>query len=139
MASPRTLQALARLADLTPRQIVAELDRYIVGQADAKKAVAIALRNRWRRQQAPEAAEHALGRHVRSRDDARHLSRSVDARVRASGPVDPPVLPVAEARQRVFQDPLDRPFPRIDLEAGKVRSVVFDRSAIAHGGGLSDA
>ena len=55
MASPRTQQALARLADLTPRQIVAELDRYIVGQADAKKAVAIALRNRWRRQQAPEA------------------------------------------------------------------------------------
>jgi ATP-dependent HslUV protease ATP-binding subunit HslU len=35
---------------LTPRQIVAELDRYIVGQGDAKKAVAIALRNRWRRQ-----------------------------------------------------------------------------------------
>ena len=55
MASPRTQQALARLADLTPRQVVAELDRYIVGQADAKKAVAIALRNRWRRQQAPEA------------------------------------------------------------------------------------
>ena len=54
MPSPRTQQALARLADLTPRQIVAELDRYIVGQADAKKAVAIALRNRWRRQQAPE-------------------------------------------------------------------------------------
>ena len=55
MASLRTQQALARLADLTPRQIVAELDRYIVGQADAKKAVAIALRNRWRRQQAPES------------------------------------------------------------------------------------
>src|ERR1700716_99835 len=55
MPTTRTQQALARLADLTPRQIVAELDRYIVGQADAKKAVAIALRNRWRRQQAPEA------------------------------------------------------------------------------------
>ncbi|HEY2026049.1 MAG TPA: ATP-dependent protease ATPase subunit HslU [Gemmatimonadaceae bacterium] len=55
MASPRTQQALARLADLTPRQIVAELDRYIVGQAEAKKAVAIALRNRWRRQQAPDS------------------------------------------------------------------------------------
>ena len=35
--------------DLTPREIVAELDRYIVGQAAAKRAVAIALRNRWRR------------------------------------------------------------------------------------------
>src|SRR5436190_6603627 len=55
MPTNRTAQALARLADLTPRQIVAELDRYIVGQADAKKAVAIALRNRWRRQRAPES------------------------------------------------------------------------------------
>ena len=35
----------------TPREIVAELDRYIVGQKAAKRAVAIALRNRWRRQQ----------------------------------------------------------------------------------------
>ena len=40
--------------DLTPRQIVAELDRDIVGQADAKRAVAIALRNRWRRRQLPD-------------------------------------------------------------------------------------
>jgi ATP-dependent HslUV protease ATP-binding subunit HslU len=54
MPSPRTEQALARLADLSPRKIVAELDRYIVGQAEAKKAVAIALRNRWRRQRAPD-------------------------------------------------------------------------------------
>lgn len=38
----------------TPRQIVSELDKYIVGQADAKKMVAIALRNRWRRTQVPE-------------------------------------------------------------------------------------
>ena len=38
---------------LIPREIVAELDRYIVGQSEAKRAVAIALRNRWRRQQAP--------------------------------------------------------------------------------------
>ena len=38
----------------SPREIVGELDRFIVGQADAKKAVAIALRNRWRRQQLPE-------------------------------------------------------------------------------------
>ncbi|HYD55167.1 MAG TPA: AAA family ATPase, partial [Gemmatimonadaceae bacterium] len=55
MPSNRTEAAIARLADLTPRQIAAELDRYIVGQADAKKAVAIALRNRWRRQRAPES------------------------------------------------------------------------------------
>jgi ATP-dependent HslUV protease ATP-binding subunit HslU len=60
MPTTRTQQALARLADLTPRQIVAELDRYIVGQADAKKAVAIALRNRWRRQQAPDAIRNEI-------------------------------------------------------------------------------
>src|SRR5947209_2064471 len=38
----------------SPREIVGELDRFIVGQHDAKRAVAIALRNRWRRQQLPE-------------------------------------------------------------------------------------
>ncbi|HET9064512.1 MAG TPA: ATP-dependent protease ATPase subunit HslU [Gemmatimonadales bacterium] len=42
------------LEELPPRQIVAELDRFIVGQAAAKKAIAIAIRNRWRRTQAPE-------------------------------------------------------------------------------------
>ncbi|HVZ78119.1 MAG TPA: ATP-dependent protease ATPase subunit HslU [Gemmatimonadaceae bacterium] len=60
MPANHTEQVLARLADLTPRQIVAELDRYIVGQADAKKAVAIALRNRWRRQRAPEAIREEI-------------------------------------------------------------------------------
>ncbi|MCC6716199.1 MAG: AAA family ATPase, partial [Gammaproteobacteria bacterium] len=39
------------MTQLTPRQIVAELDKHIVGQNDAKRAVAIALRNRWRRSQ----------------------------------------------------------------------------------------
>ena len=39
------------MRELTPKQIVRELDKYIVGQAKAKKAVAIAMRNRWRRQQ----------------------------------------------------------------------------------------
>ena len=43
------------MKDLTPREIVAELDRHIVGQNGAKRAVAIALRNRWRRKQAPDA------------------------------------------------------------------------------------
>src|ERR1700675_4056344 len=38
----------------SPREIVSELDRFIVGQGDAKRAVAIALRNRWRREQLPE-------------------------------------------------------------------------------------
>jgi len=47
-------EPLPWLEELPPRQIVAELDRYIVGQAAAKKAVAIAIRNRWRRSQAPD-------------------------------------------------------------------------------------
>ncbi|MEE8192407.1 MAG: ATP-dependent protease ATPase subunit HslU [Gemmatimonadales bacterium] len=48
-------EALPWLEELPPKQIVAELDRYIVGQGAAKKAVAIAIRNRWRRTQAPES------------------------------------------------------------------------------------
>jgi ATP-dependent HslUV protease ATP-binding subunit HslU len=42
------------MSHMTPREIVSELDRYIVGQRNAKRAVAIALRNRWRRQQVPD-------------------------------------------------------------------------------------
>ena len=41
------------MSQLTPAQIVSELDRFIVGQQRAKRAVAIALRNRWRRQNVP--------------------------------------------------------------------------------------
>lgn len=47
-------QTIATIDALTPKQIVQELDRYIIGQDAAKKSVAIALRNRWRRQQVPE-------------------------------------------------------------------------------------
>jgi ATP-dependent HslUV protease ATP-binding subunit HslU len=43
-----------RMRRLTPRDIVRELDRYVIGQNDAKRAVAVALRNRWRRQMVPE-------------------------------------------------------------------------------------
>ena len=43
------------MTEFSPREIVSELDRYIVGQGNAKRAVAIALRNRWRRQQLPDA------------------------------------------------------------------------------------
>ena len=46
------------MENLTPKQVVAELDRYIVGQADAKRAVAVAVRNRWRRQQLLEGMRH---------------------------------------------------------------------------------
>ncbi|WP_339844183.1 ATP-dependent protease ATPase subunit HslU [uncultured Halopseudomonas sp.] len=45
---------------MTPREIVHELDRHIIGQQDAKRAVAIALRNRWRRQQLPDALRNEV-------------------------------------------------------------------------------
>ncbi|HLI21879.1 MAG TPA: ATP-dependent protease ATPase subunit HslU [Stellaceae bacterium] len=52
-------------ASFSPREIVSELDRHIVGQADAKRAVAIALRNRWRRQQLPpELREEVLPKNI---------------------------------------------------------------------------
>ncbi|MEE9149285.1 MAG: ATP-dependent protease ATPase subunit HslU [Candidatus Tectomicrobia bacterium] len=51
--------------ELTPREIVAELDKYIVGQDDAKRAVAVALRNRWRRQQlAPELRDEVAPKNI---------------------------------------------------------------------------
>ena len=54
-----------KLEDMTPREIVAELDKYVVGQAQAKRAVAIALRNRWRRQQLPpELAEEIAPKNI---------------------------------------------------------------------------
>ena len=48
--------------NMTPREIVSELDRYVIGQADAKRAVAVALRNRWRRQQVAEPLRHEITR-----------------------------------------------------------------------------
>jgi ATP-dependent HslUV protease ATP-binding subunit HslU len=53
------------MTSFSPREIVSELDRYIVGQNDAKRAVAIALRNRWRRQQlSPELREEVLPKNI---------------------------------------------------------------------------
>ncbi len=48
------------MSSMTPQEIVSELDRHIVGQQDAKRAVAIALRNRWRRQQVSEKLRHEI-------------------------------------------------------------------------------
>lgn len=48
------------MSDFSPREIVSELDRYIVGQAAAKRAVAIALRNRWRRRQVDGAMREEI-------------------------------------------------------------------------------
>ncbi len=64
---------------MTPREIVSELDRYIVGQRAAKRAVAIALRNRWRRQQVPEDLrdEIAPEEHHHDRPDRRRQDRDL--------------------------------------------------------------
>lgn len=61
----KTLETRPKLDDLTPRQIVAELDKYVVGQADAKRSVAVALRNRVRRQKLPpEIAQDVLPKNI---------------------------------------------------------------------------
>ena len=44
----------SKIVSFSPREIVSELDRFVIGQSQAKRAVAIALRNRWRRQELPE-------------------------------------------------------------------------------------
>src|SRR5262249_38218948 len=60
---PETLSASTET--LTPRQIVAELDKYVIGQKQAKRAVAIALRNRMRRQKlSPELAEEVVPKNI---------------------------------------------------------------------------
>ncbi len=63
MSSTKSSQS--HVSAFSPREIVSELDRYIVGQNDAKRAVAIALRNRWRRQQlSPELREEVLPKNI---------------------------------------------------------------------------
>jgi len=65
LTAPSASLGTSRLEDYTPRQIVAELDKFVVGQHDAKRAVAIALRNRWRRQQLePAMAEEVLPKNI---------------------------------------------------------------------------
>ena len=62
---PETVEAGTSLEEMTPRQIVAELDKYVVGQANAKRSVAIALRNRMRRQKLQEdLAEEILPKNI---------------------------------------------------------------------------
>jgi ATP-dependent HslUV protease ATP-binding subunit HslU len=54
-----------KIVSFSPREIVSELDRFVIGQADAKRAVAIALRNRWRRQELPdEIREEVLPKNI---------------------------------------------------------------------------
>ena len=111
-ASPRD----AHLRDLSPRKIVAELDRHVVGQAKAKRAVAVALRDRWRRQQLPpEVAREITPKNilmigptgVGKTEIARRLARLVDAPVREGRGVE-----VHRGRLRRPRRRLDRARPR---------------------------
>jgi ATP-dependent HslUV protease ATP-binding subunit HslU len=62
---PETLETASSIEEMTPRQIVAELDKYVIGQAEAKRSVAIALRNRMRRQKLSEdLAEEILPKNI---------------------------------------------------------------------------
>lgn len=79
---------LTQAESMTPRQVVAELDRFIIGQADAKRAVAVALRNRYRRQQLPEELRREVhpknilmigSTGVGKTEIARRVARIVDA------------------------------------------------------------
>ena len=80
--------ALIAVENLTPAQIVAELDRYIIGQNDAKRAVAVALRNRYRRRLLPEELRQEIQPRnilmigptgVGKTEIARRVARMVDA------------------------------------------------------------
>ncbi|MGH9448421.1 MAG: AAA family ATPase, partial [Terriglobia bacterium] len=62
---PESIETATPLEDMTPRQIVSELDKHVVGQAEAKRSVAIALRNRIRRQKlSEELAEEILPKNI---------------------------------------------------------------------------
>ena len=59
----------SKVSALSPREIVSELDRYVIGQKDAKKAVAVALRNRWRRQAlSEEMRDEVLPKNILEKD-----------------------------------------------------------------------
>src|SRR5512147_2464375 len=65
MYVPETVDEAPHLDEMTPREIVRELDKYVIGQAAAKRAVAIALRNRIRRQKlTPEMAEEVMPKNI---------------------------------------------------------------------------
>ena len=120
------------MTDFSPREIVSELDRYIVGQNDAKRAVAIALRNRWRRLQLDEqtarggaAEEHPDDRADRRRQD-RDLAAAGEARRRAvpQGRGDQ----VHRGRLRRPRRRADRARPRRDRDRADARAQAQGRA-----------
>ena len=127
----------AAMENLTPAQIVAELDRYIIGQNDAKRAVAVALRNRYRRQLLPEelrqrgpAEEHPDDRADRCRQD----------RDRAPGGQDRRCAVHQGRGDQVHRGRLRRPRRRVDRpRPGRDRDQQSPRRADGAGQGRGDA
>ncbi|HET9553138.1 MAG TPA: ATP-dependent protease ATPase subunit HslU [Anaeromyxobacteraceae bacterium] len=140
--------------ELTPRQIVEELDRHVVGQAAAKRAVAIALRNRWRRQKvAPELRDEILPKNiimigptgVGKTEIARRLARLAGApfvKVEASKftevgyvgrDVDSMVRDLVEAAVKLVRE------EELEKLEGRAREAAEERvlDALGHGGGVA--
>ena len=99
------------MTDFSPREIVSELDRYIVGQSDAKRAVAIALRNRWRRKQLDR--HHARGGDAEEHPDDRPDRRRQDRDLAAPGQACQRAVPQGRGDQ-VHRGRLCRPRRRPD-------------------------
>src|SRR5512146_2104579 len=107
------------MTGFSPREIVSELDRFIVGQGDAKRAVAIALRNRWRRQQLEEEIQREI----------------LPKNIRMIGPTGVGKTEIARRVARI----VDAPFIKVEAtkftEAGyvgrDVESIVFDLLEVA--------
>jgi ATP-dependent HslUV protease ATP-binding subunit HslU len=143
-----------RPEELTPRQIVEELDRHVVGQSAAKRAVAIALRNRWRRQKvAPELRDEILPKNiimigptgVGKTEIARRLARLAGApfvKVEASKftevgyvgrDVDSMVRDLVEAAVKLVRE------EELEKLEGRAREAAEERvlDALGHGGGVA--
>jgi ATP-dependent HslUV protease ATP-binding subunit HslU len=102
----------------TPREIVAELDKYVIGQKRAKKAVAIALRNRWRRQQlAPEMAREILPKNILM------IGPTASARPRSRG--------ASRARDAPFIKVEASKFTEVGYVGRDVESIVRDLTEVA--------
>jgi ATP-dependent HslUV protease ATP-binding subunit HslU len=125
------------LDELTPRQIVGELDKYIVGQKAAKRAVAIALRNRWRRQRVEDDLRERLAGAPFVKVEASkftevgYVGRDVESMVRDL--VDQAVAMVRDEReadveevaeQRVEERLLDLLFPRASAASAPAKRCV---------------
>jgi hypothetical protein len=119
-----------QMTDLTPREIVSELDRFIIGQADAKRAVAVALRNRWRRKQLGRHARRGLSEeHPDDRPDRRRQDRDQPP----AGEAGPRAVPEGRGDE-VHRGRLCRPRRGADHPRSGDAAIADDPRAHARGG-----